>query len=415
MSVTLFNLKINSIVTCIRPGVDSSLYVDDFSACARSQQMRSIERQLQLCLNNLQKWSNENGFRFSSAKTICIHFFNKRRLHPETVLLLNQQPIPVVAESKFLGVIFDKNLSFIPHLKNLRTKCTKSLNLMKVVSHKDWGGDAQTLLKLYRTLIRSKLDYGSVVYGSARKSYLQMLDPIQTLSLRLCLGAFRTSPVESLQVEANEPPLSIRRKRLAVQYAIKIKSNLRNPTHQSLFDSQYTTLFENRPKIFPPPNLRIQNTLNDINLDLAVISPCQLPTIDLWTLKLPKVYFTIHSENKSVLPPHILRANFYSYLSVIPNSSHIYTDGSKDANGVAAAAVTNAIELACRLPPEASIYEYSAETQAIILALKIVASTDHTTFYIFSDSMSCLQAICSHKLENSGILQILEIMSCPSI
>jgi len=46
LSVTLFNLKINSIVNCIRPGIDSSLYVDDFLACARSQQMRSIERQL---------------------------------------------------------------------------------------------------------------------------------------------------------------------------------------------------------------------------------------------------------------------------------------------------------------------------------------------------------------------------------
>src|SRR5437867_6358359 len=125
--------------------------------------------------------------------------------------------------------IFDKMLSFIPHLQNLRTKCTKSLNLLKVVSHRDWGGNSQTLLKLYRTLIRSKLDYGSIVYGSARKSYLQMLDPIQNLSLRLCLGAFRTSPVESLQIEANEPPLSSRRNKLAIQYAKKIKSNPTNP------------------------------------------------------------------------------------------------------------------------------------------------------------------------------------------
>ena len=81
------------------------------------------------------------------------------------------------------------------------------------------------MLKLYRTLIRSKLDYGSIVYGSARKSYLQMLDPIQNLSLMLCLGAFKTSPVESLQVEANELPLRRRRNILAVLYAIKIKGD----------------------------------------------------------------------------------------------------------------------------------------------------------------------------------------------
>ena len=111
LSVTLFNLKINSIVSCTRPGTESSLYVDDFLACVRSQQMRSIERQLQLCLNNLQKWADENGFKFSQSKTVCIHFCNKRHLHPDPLLLLNTQPIPVVNETKFLGVTFDRKLS----------------------------------------------------------------------------------------------------------------------------------------------------------------------------------------------------------------------------------------------------------------------------------------------------------------
>jgi len=49
----------------------------------------------------------------------------------------------------------------------------------------------------------SKLDYGCIVYGSACGSYLRMLDPIQNHALRLCLGAYRTSPASSLCVEAN--------------------------------------------------------------------------------------------------------------------------------------------------------------------------------------------------------------------
>lgn len=174
LSVTLFGLRINEIVNSIRPGTEASLYVDDFVTCARSRQMRSIERQLQLNLNNLQKWSDENGFRFSQTKTVCVHFCNKRRIHPDPLLLLNSQPIPVVKETKFLGVIFDHKMSFIPHLKNLRAKCTKAMNLLKVLSHRDWGGNRCTLLTLYRSLIRSKLDYGCVVYGSARNSYLSM-------------------------------------------------------------------------------------------------------------------------------------------------------------------------------------------------------------------------------------------------
>ena len=57
LSVTLFGLKINSIVDCVNHGTQCSLFVDDFLACSRSKQMRSIERQLQQCLNNLQKWA----------------------------------------------------------------------------------------------------------------------------------------------------------------------------------------------------------------------------------------------------------------------------------------------------------------------------------------------------------------------
>ena len=65
----------------------------------------------------------------------------------------------------------------------------------------------QLYIQLYRSLIRSKVDYGSLVYGSARKSYLKMLDSVHHQGLRLALGAFRTSPVESLLAEANEPSL----------------------------------------------------------------------------------------------------------------------------------------------------------------------------------------------------------------
>ena len=96
----------------------------------------------------------------------------------------------------------------------------KALNLLRVVAHKDWGADCATLLKLYRSHVRSKLDYGCVVYGSARQSALDCLDRVQNAALRVCLGAFRTSPIASLHVEAGELPLTLRRQQLSLQYII---------------------------------------------------------------------------------------------------------------------------------------------------------------------------------------------------
>ena len=43
-------VKINSITQCLKPGVDCSLYVDDFQICYISSNMSISQRQLQLCL-----------------------------------------------------------------------------------------------------------------------------------------------------------------------------------------------------------------------------------------------------------------------------------------------------------------------------------------------------------------------------
>ena len=406
LSVTLFALKINSITRCITPGIDASLYVDDFMACARSKQMRSVERQLQLCINNLQQWADENGFKFSKTKTVCVHFCNKRKLHPDPSLCLYNAPIPVVTQTKFLGMIFDNKLSFVPHLQNLRTKCNKAMNILKVVSHRDWGGDSQTLLKLYRSLIRSKLDYGCIAYNSARISYLSMLEPIQNHALRLCLGAFRTSPVESLQVEANEPPLEFRRNKLSLQYLVKLKSNASNPNSHIAFEPQFSELYDQKQHLIQPFGLRMRKVVFESRLDLSVIAHRQLASMSPWTLKSPKISFVLHTENKTVANPTVMKMEFDCYLSEHLDSTHIYTDGSKTNAGVAAAAICDGRLFVCRLPSEASIF--SAEAKALTFALEIIRDTNQKKFMVFTDSMSCLQAILNRKLENPFILEIVE-------
>ena len=149
LSVTLFSIKINNIVKALSPGVDCSLHVDDFLISYRSKHIHTIERQLQQCLNKIQKWALENGFNFSKTKTQCIHFCLLRGLHNDPVLRLDGVEIPVVGQYKFLGVIFDRKLSFFPHINYLKAKCQKALQLLRVVAHTDWGADKSTLLKLY--------------------------------------------------------------------------------------------------------------------------------------------------------------------------------------------------------------------------------------------------------------------------
>ena len=70
-----------------------------------------------------------------------MHFSHLRKAHNDPVLTLDGTPIPVVEEKRFLGVVFGRTLSFIPHIKQLKAKCQKALNLQRVVSHTNWGAD----------------------------------------------------------------------------------------------------------------------------------------------------------------------------------------------------------------------------------------------------------------------------------
>ncbi len=279
LSVILFIVKINSITNCMRPGIDSSLFVDDFTICYRSTSMITIERKIQQQLSAVERWADENGFKFSTTKTVCIHFCQRRGLHPNPFLTLYDAPIPVVDETKFLGLIFDSKLNFISHIKYIKKKCQKALDLLRVVAHTDWGGDRSILLQLYRNLVRSKLDYGCMIYGSARPSYIQMLNPIQNQGLRLCVGAFRTSPEDSLAVEANELPLSLCREKRALQYATKVAANTDNPAYNCIFNPNYIDLFYRKEKTIPTLGICIKESMEALHFNPNTICKFQYTEI----------------------------------------------------------------------------------------------------------------------------------------
>ena len=168
------------------------------------------------------------------------------------------------------SVLFLTENSFILHIQYMKDKCNKTLKLLRTIVHTDWGADFQTLLKLYRTLIHSKIDYGCYVYGAARKSYLKTLNTVHHEGLRLILGAFWTSPV------GYEPPLKLRFTKLDLQYYSKIKSLPTNPAHDCIFNSKHQTLFNEKEKAIKTFGLRMKPILENANISKNINDTVQL-------------------------------------------------------------------------------------------------------------------------------------------
>ena len=89
---------------------------------------------------------------------------------------------------------------------------------------------------------------------------------------------------------------------------------------------------------------------------------------------------------------------FWEITSRHQNYEQIFTDDSKVDEKVAAAAVSSVAPnspFSCRLRDHCSIY--TAELQAVLIALKHAYQSQERKFMTFSDSLSALQALGKNK------------------
>jgi hypothetical protein len=128
------------------------------------------------------------------------HYTRKRINCP--IIRIKNKIIQYVKKQKLLGlIIFDSpSLTWKPHIEYLKVDCTRRMNILKAMSSVTWGSSTKVLRRFYIAYIRAKINYGAVIYGSAAKTHLNKLNVIQNSCMRLILGAFKTTPILSLEI-----------------------------------------------------------------------------------------------------------------------------------------------------------------------------------------------------------------------
>ena len=386
LSVTCFAVAINNILEAIPAPVKGSLYVDDFALYCTGYDAVSTCRYVQKAIDSVSKWADEHGFKFSTSKTVAIRFTRLRKVEEVPTLTLKDNILPFEKEIKFLGMTFDEKLTWASHIDALKLKVKKSLNLLKVVSGFSWGADKKSLLRLYDSLCRSKLDYGCQIYSSATKTKLKELDVVHNMGLRICTGAFRTSPVESLYVDSNELPLHLRREELGLRYTTRIRSSHKNPCYKILEECDSRKFGVRSSKPF---QIRQLEELDDLHIQRQKIQEVDHPKVPPWLVPeascCPKnIIKKDHSEEE-------IKAQFLEHDLVHKDEEKIYTDGSKSEDGVGCAVVYDNSVYVAKLPDSASVF--TAEMTAIVQALELACGSEAKQFVIYSDSKSALDSL----------------------
>ena len=129
---------------------------------------------------------------------------HQANLQPNLLLLgsrLHFNPTPT-----FLGIIFDRTLSFSKHASSLMAKFFPRLKALRGISASSRGPSKESLSVLYKSFLRSLLAYASPRwFPFLSVTNLTKLERFHRAASRAISGCFSSSPIPILLSEASLP------------------------------------------------------------------------------------------------------------------------------------------------------------------------------------------------------------------
>ncbi len=144
--------------------IKNLLYADDVTFYVQVATPCDAEHILQPFIDKVYRWGRKWKFKFSPTKSTAMVFTRSHKPGNDPLLFLNGHPIKIKSSAKFLGLIFDSKLLWKDHIDMVVKHCYRLKSLFCTIASARPGPSIQTLVLLFKGLVRSKIDYGLIVY-----------------------------------------------------------------------------------------------------------------------------------------------------------------------------------------------------------------------------------------------------------
>lgn len=401
LSPLIFNLYTADIHDLETTNIKVIQYADDFVIVGWNKNMNQLVKEMQQVINNIASELNILDLKVNSEKCAVLNF-RKGFGTVKFEIKLNDAVIPFIYSYKYLGMTLDSTLSFSDHILKMSMVCKKSLDVIRYLSNKKWGSHPDSLLKIYSSMIRSRIDYGSTIYGNSGKTILKKVDTIQAAALRTAMGCLKSTPLNALLCEAGDFPLDIRRKWMATKEIIKI-IDTNQPLKTKLDIQQEIAGKKVRNYTFLEI---VKNSSKDFwkQKNFAPLEKIKLA-------KNLKVVQNIIQNNKFVKKTEwsekaLCKITKDMIFTEYSGYNKYYTDGSKMAGGVGYAVFDNTNEITSNGKINDNFNIMSAELVAILVAIKTAFNNNDKFIVIFTDSQSsCLSLVNENIVQENHLLQ----------
>ena len=408
LSPTLFILFINDIVADLPKGIHAALYADDLVLWCAEEYSTTATYRMQLALDKLTTWTRKWCVTINKEKSSATLFTMSPKAQAGK-LTLEDTELMVVDEQTYLGVTYDKQLTWRQHIKRAESKARRKLNIMRKLAGTTWGASGKILKQVYQSTVRPHLEYGASAWMTAAQTHQHTLEKVQNQALRIMTGSMRSTPIVKMEQTAGLPPLKTQWKSKAMAQYTKVKALEDHLMHgraeqlgsgrlkRSNFLREAKGLQRAHQDVLPARMEPLQTTSDqppweDISRNMDIC--CSVPQLHFKD--------ELSNEIQKSLTLEMLEERY-------PQEAwtRVYTDGSATSaikNGGAGVYVRlpDGSTLSEALPTGMNCTNYRAEVEALVHAANLMRDTTDVQGQVvfLTDARSVLEAATAGKLPN---------------
>ena len=182
------------------------LYADDTCVLMNGKQLEDLVTRMQKELNLLHTWLQANKLSLNGQKTYYIIFHRARiKLTSHTYdLYMGDSILTTTDKLKYIGVIMDDKITWIPHITYVKNKISEGIGIMFKARH---YLKRNALVNLYNSFIYPYLIYCIEAWGNATNCHLKQLYLIQKKAIRMITFANYNTPSIDIFKNLNILPL----------------------------------------------------------------------------------------------------------------------------------------------------------------------------------------------------------------
>ena len=197
-------------------------YADDLTLLASSHIPRIAEEHLEQKLEVFRRFLDERGMVAASHK-LKVMSLDPHGRNYKPIVKYQGNPITCVDEHRFLGVILDKDMSFVKHWEMITKQVTSKTKTLRALSAAKWGPTQQTAKVVHHSYIESRITFGILAwYPFLHPNYKNKLELLLLRSIRVVMGLPQHCQNLALRAEANLDSVLELAQKCAMSYYVRL-------------------------------------------------------------------------------------------------------------------------------------------------------------------------------------------------